>query len=102
MAGSTFRSPPGQTSCRLLCRKVSEYRGQSHPMGTDAEPPPLSAPSTQLTICGFWRRIVALVIDYIVLWLFGEVLGLFLFDFFAHLGGWGRLVGFGVALVYFA
>jgi uncharacterized RDD family membrane protein YckC len=29
------------------------------------------------------------------------VAGLFFFDFFASLGGWGRLVGFSVALAYF-
>jgi uncharacterized RDD family membrane protein YckC len=71
-------------------------------METNDGSPPLSAPPTQLTICGFWRRIVALIIDCLVLGLFGEVLGLFFFDFLAHLGGWGRLIGFGLALGYFA
>lgn len=53
------------------------------------------------TISSFWRRLAAFVIDCCVLGLIGVVLGSVLFDFLAGLGGWGRLVGFGIALVYF-
>jgi uncharacterized RDD family membrane protein YckC len=52
------------------------------------------------TICGFWRRILALIIDAAILGILGIILGIFLFDFFVGLGGWGRLVGFIVALLY--
>jgi uncharacterized RDD family membrane protein YckC len=56
---------------------------------------------SQLKISGFWRRIVAFFIDTLLLAICGLAAGLFLFDFFARLGLWGRLIGFGVALAYF-
>ncbi|AYV22846.1 RDD family protein [Vibrio mediterranei] len=52
-------------------------------------------------ICGFWRRVGALVIDSLILGVFGSVIGLFLEDTFAQLGGWGRLIGFAVSITYF-
>jgi uncharacterized RDD family membrane protein YckC len=52
------------------------------------------------TICGFWRRIFALIIDGAILGILGAILGLLFFDFFVGLGGWGRLVGFLIALLY--
>jgi uncharacterized RDD family membrane protein YckC len=52
-------------------------------------------------ISGFWRRLLAFILDSLLLGLVGVVLGLFLFDPLARLGGWGRLLGFCVALVYF-
>jgi uncharacterized RDD family membrane protein YckC len=52
-------------------------------------------------ISGFWRRIGALFIDTSILGVAGLVLGLFLESFFVQMGGWGRLVGFTIALIYF-
>jgi len=52
-------------------------------------------------ISGFWRRIGALLIDTLILGVAGLVLGLFLERFFVQMGGWGRLVGFSIALIYF-
>lgn len=52
-------------------------------------------------ISGFWRRLLAAVIDCSLLGLAGFVLGLFFFDSLARLGAWGRLLGFCVALFYF-
>lgn len=52
-------------------------------------------------ISGFWSRIVAFVIDVVVLGVVGFFLGLFLEDFFIKLGGWGPLIGFAVASAYF-
>lgn len=52
-------------------------------------------------ICGFWRRIGALIIDSIVLGVTGFLLGLGLSEVFVGLGSWGRLVGFAIALAYF-
>lgn len=52
-------------------------------------------------IAGFWRRLGALVIDLMILGLLGLVLGHFFGDQFAQMGSWGRMVGFGISLVYF-
>lgn len=52
-------------------------------------------------ISGFWRRIGALFIDTLLLGVTGLALGLFLESVFVQMGGWGRLVGFSIALVYF-
>jgi len=55
----------------------------------------------QAVICTFWKRIVALLIDGLILGTLGSILGLLLFNFLMQLGGWGRLFGFGIALLYF-
>ncbi|MCH9672105.1 MAG: RDD family protein [Gammaproteobacteria bacterium] len=53
-------------------------------------------------LASFWRRTGAFLIDLVVLALIGHVLAFFLEDFFVGLGQFGPLVGFGVALSYFA
>lgn len=53
------------------------------------------------TICGFWRRILAFVIDVLLIGLFGIILGLFFSGFFERLGRWGPLLGFMIWLAYF-
>jgi uncharacterized RDD family membrane protein YckC len=52
-------------------------------------------------ISGFWRRILAFALDGVFLGLVGFALGIFFYDPLAHLGGWGRLLGFCVALAYY-
>jgi uncharacterized RDD family membrane protein YckC len=52
-------------------------------------------------IANFWRRIGALFIDTLILGLVGFLLGLALESTFVQLGGWGRFIGFVIALVYF-
>jgi len=52
-------------------------------------------------ISGFWRRIVALCLDTLILGVAGLVLGLVLESTFVQMGAWGRLVGFAIALIYF-
>ena len=52
-------------------------------------------------ISGFWRRLLAFMVDGLLLGLVGFISGLFLFDPLAKLGGWGRLIGFIIALAYF-
>lgn len=52
-------------------------------------------------ITGFWRRVGALLIDALILGFVGFLLGLLLEDYFVQIGGWGRLIGFSIALVYF-
>lgn len=52
-------------------------------------------------IASLWRRFGAFFIDTLLLGVAGFILGWFFGDTFAQLDGWGRLVGFGIALVYF-
>jgi uncharacterized RDD family membrane protein YckC len=52
-------------------------------------------------ISGFWRRIGAFLIDAAILGVVGLGLGLGLERQFVGLGGWGRFLGFFVALAYF-
>jgi uncharacterized RDD family membrane protein YckC len=67
----------------------------------DSQPPPLPINRETAGIAGFWRRLFAFFIDGCVLGIPTFVLGLLLFDQFAQLGGWGRLVGFIISLLYF-
>ena len=53
------------------------------------------------SISGFWRRLVALLWDGLILGIVGFVSGLFFFDSYAQLGPLGRLIGFGVESIYF-
>ena len=52
-------------------------------------------------IASLWRRFGAFFIDSLLLGVAGFILGWFFGGTFAQLDGWGRLVGFGIALVYF-
>lgn len=50
---------------------------------------------------GILRRPLAMLIDALILGCGGLILGIALFDTLAHMGAWGRLIGFLIALVYF-
>ncbi|MEM7430412.1 MAG: RDD family protein [Pseudomonadota bacterium] len=52
-------------------------------------------------IAGFWRRIGAFLVDTLVLGIVGFSLGLFLEEQFVRLAGFGELVGFVIASMYF-
>lgn len=52
-------------------------------------------------IAGFWRRLGAFVIDLVLLGIVGMILGALLFDTFARMGAYARLIGFAIALAYF-
>jgi len=52
-------------------------------------------------IAGFWRRLGALVIDLILLGIVGAIMGALLFDTFARMGVYAKLIGFVIALAYF-
>lgn len=52
-------------------------------------------------IAGFWRRLGAFVIDLVLLGVVGMILGALLFDTFARMGAYARLIGFAIALAYF-
>ena len=52
-------------------------------------------------IVGFWRRLFGFLIDCLIVGIFGLLIGTIFFDTFAAMGGWGKLVGFIIALAYF-
>ena len=64
----------------------------------DSLPQP-AEPSFQRT--GFWRRLLAFFIDSTILAAVGCILGFLWSESFIRMGGWERLVGFAVALLYF-
>ncbi len=55
-----------------------------------------------ISIAGFWRRLLAFLIDIALLGIVGSLLGWAFFDFFVKLGGWGLVIGFVIGLLYFA
>lgn len=55
----------------------------------------------QAWICGFWRRIIALFIDTILLGVVGLLLGSLFESFLVELGGLGRVLGFIISISYF-
>jgi uncharacterized RDD family membrane protein YckC len=66
---------------------------------------PLSILNTvpqDLTIGSLWRRIVAFALDATIVGVAASLIAFPLFETFSHLGLWGRLVGFCMALPYFA
>lgn len=65
----------------------------------DQQPTPMFE---KRAISGFWRRILAFALDGAFLGLVGLAVGIFFYDPLAHLGGWGRLLGFCIALAYYA
>jgi uncharacterized RDD family membrane protein YckC len=52
-------------------------------------------------IAGFWKRLGAFFLDFLVLGVVGNIVGYFLSEEFVRLGPWGRLLGFLVAMIYF-
>lgn len=54
-----------------------------------------------LDIAGFWRRTVAFIIDGVILGIIGLAAGGLMFDRFASMGMYARIVGFAIALLYF-
>lgn len=50
---------------------------------------------------GFWRRSIAFLVDALVLGLVGALAGWALFDVFARMGGYARVVEFAAALAFF-
>ncbi|GAB3097721.1 RDD family protein [Lysobacter terrae] len=66
-------------------------------MEVSTEETPVAAPCA----AGFWRRSIAFIVDALVLGIVGALAGWALFDEFARMGGYGRALGFVVALAFF-
>ncbi|MDG6099542.1 RDD family protein [Alteromonas sp. ZYF713] len=52
-------------------------------------------------ICGFWRRVGAYILDSLLIFVVGLLLGVFLESVFVAMGAWALLVGYSIALTYF-
>lgn len=65
-------------------------------MSTNEIPTTVEAKS----ISGFWRRLAAFFVDFLLLGLLGYILGLFFENIFIQMGNWGKLIGFVIALCY--
>lgn len=66
------------------------------------EPPPTSVVlSPGSVIGGFWRRLLAFLLDSFLLGIIGAIIGAALFDTLARMGPWARIPGFCIALCYF-
>ncbi|MBV8328741.1 RDD family protein [Chryseobacterium sp.] len=57
---------------------------------------------TNLLLSGFWKRIMAFLIDSIILGIFGLILGFLFKNFFIALGGNAKCIGWFISLVYFS
>lgn len=67
------------------------------------DPQPVVEVSPQTcSVGGFWRRFLAFAVDGLILGIVGWSIGAFFFDTLSQLGPWGKLVGFLVAVPYFA
>lgn len=52
-------------------------------------------------IAGFWRRVIAFHIDTFILAGIGFLLGAYFESIFVEMGGWARVIGFGIGILYF-
>lgn len=53
-------------------------------------------------IAGFWRRLLAYVVDNLLLGVFGQLLGMIFLTFLCNIGPYARPIGWLIALAYFA
>jgi uncharacterized RDD family membrane protein YckC len=71
---------------------------------TGAPTPPAAMPASvappKAEIAGFWRRLVALFVDMIVLGIVGFIIGTFAFRQLVEMGQSARLIGAAITLVY--
>jgi uncharacterized RDD family membrane protein YckC len=72
-------------------------------MDSDAAPPPFPPlrPPPDFRRAGFWWRVLAFLIDSIILGIVGWTLGFLFGDWFMRMGGWERAIGFAIASLYF-
>lgn len=63
--------------------------------------PAVQKDGRSLEVAGFWRRLIAYLIDVLVLGVFGLAIGWVFIEEVLRLGGWARWLGFGIAMVYF-
>lgn len=64
-------------------------------------PPPSVILSPGSVIGGFWRRLLAFLLDSFLLGIIGAIIGTAFFNTLVRIGPWARGVGFCIALCYF-
>jgi len=55
---------------------------------------------TNIVISNFWRRILALLIDFVILGIIGFIIGMIFQDFFSNMGIYGPLFGMAIVIFY--
>jgi uncharacterized RDD family membrane protein YckC len=71
-----------------------------HQTESPGELPPVEIEIKRFAIAGFWRRALAVVLDIAILALPLIILGFTFEDQAFSLGPWGRLIGYGIMLLY--
>ncbi len=71
-----------------------EYQSNEHINETTKE--------NNITFAGFWIRIFALIIDVLVLGIFGIIIGGIFQEWLIKAGAWGKLIGFTITTIYFS
>lgn len=84
-------------SARAVASSATEKHKNGEFMEFSTGETPVAAPCA----AGFWRRSIAFIVDALVLGIIGALAGWALFDEFARMGGYGRALGFVVALAFF-
>ncbi len=92
-------------SCNESCRMIKDAPSMGCNMDSilsinPSDPNPILA-QVPSVIAGFWRRLLAALIDALVMGAVGSILGLIFFDPLMRLGEWGPLLGFAISLPYF-
>ena len=74
--------------------------GQPAEHDSPPEMPTAAAEYGPFRIAGFWRRLLAVLIDWLILGIPLFVFGLALCEWTCALGPWARLIGYGILLLY--
>lgn len=70
-------------------------------MDTTIATEPAEVSASPVVIAGFWRRLIAFIIDLLMLAVLGLIIGALFFDPLARMGQAAKLIGFVIALAYF-
>ena len=73
---------------------VSSPSDDSHPL--------LSTSVQGRAIGSLWRRVLAFIVDAMLVGIIGSIIAIPFYDAFCRMGNWARLVGFCIALPYYA
>jgi len=90
-------STVNEESKNMAVNLSDENEADEHP---DSELPS-ETPHVERKISGFWRRLLAIMIDMFILGLLGLLLGEIFFDTFSQMGSQGFWVGLIIAVFYF-